>query len=105
MLTANSEAIEFIDPPLVIIPNVFSPNNDGINDEFLILCEEQIDLKCIILNRWGGGGQELYSFNQSWDGKTNSSQEVLQGVYFYIVEYPDQAGALIMMKGTIQLLK
>lgn len=64
------------------LPNVFSPNNDGIND----LIDISIHLKFIksvdILNRWGGVVTELNENNTFWDGGNCPD-----GVYYYIIRY------------------
>jgi len=68
--------LEVIELP---VPNVFTPNGDGINDIYL----ENIDLlkHITILNRWG---QIVYEGTTGWDGRTNGV-EVAAGTYFYII--------------------
>jgi gliding motility-associated-like protein len=62
----------------VRIPNVFTPNGDGVNDRYL----EDMDLKnIIILNRWG---QVMYEGTDGWDGRINGV-EATPGTYFYII--------------------
>jgi gliding motility-associated-like protein len=65
------------------IPNVFTPNNDELNDfwEFSYLS----DVKFYILNRWG---QTIYNGVStsniiSWDGKSTDGNECSTGIYFY----------------------
>ncbi len=63
------------------IPNVFTPNGDGINDKYL----EGLNLKnIIILNRWG---QTLYEGSDGWDGRANGVESA-PGTYFYIITTP-----------------
>lgn len=64
------------------IPNVFTPNGDGINDIFL---ENMPDVALVIINRWG---QELYRGLGGWDG-TSHGQEMSAGTYFYMVTLPN----------------
>ncbi len=70
------------------IPNVFSPNGDGINDilrPFEFQEVEYIDLK--IYNRWG---QLVYETDDpliNWDGKHKDTNDLVsQGVYYYICD-------------------
>lgn len=67
----------------VTVPNVFTPNGDGKNDNLEVhaLC----DVKITIYNRWG---QELFDGNGttvSWNGKYNN-KDVPDGVYYYVLE-------------------
>lgn len=74
-----------IDIP-IIFPNVFTPNNDQINDVFgIIQGVEQVD-KIIITNRWGNIVYESSKFNFSWDGKDLKGNNIEDGVYFVKIE-------------------
>lgn len=67
---------------VVVIPNVFTPNGDGVNETFDLPFPYS---KVTILNRWGN--LVWYgSKGQSWDGKSQGGLNVSDGVYFYIVE-------------------
>ena len=72
--------------PVVVVPNVFSPNGDGQNDLFNI---DGVGIKTVaikIYNRWGQSVFETTQFNEGWNGRTNSGDEVPDGTYFYIVD-------------------
>ena len=67
-----------------LIPNVFTPNGDGINDTFsfdtsIVQAEE-----LIVLNRWGN---IVFQSNNSffWDGKSTNGDACTGGVYYYII--------------------
>ncbi|MCQ2608486.1 MAG: PKD domain-containing protein [Bacteroidales bacterium] len=64
------------------IPNVFTPNGDGINDIFM---EGYPDVALVIINRWG---QEIYRGLGGWNGKCNG-QEMSAGTYFYMITLPN----------------
>jgi gliding motility-associated-like protein len=72
----------------ITIPNVFSPNNDGMNDWFEInfgnRLQDCTDLK--IFNRWGELLFESRGSDHSWSGKTFSGQNATEGTYYYILE-------------------
>lgn len=74
------ELEEYIGPD--IFPNVFTPNNDGNNDLFLVTVNYE---SITILNRWGNIVWQG-SKGQSWDGKSQDGKDVSEGVYFYVVE-------------------
>lgn len=65
------------------LPNIITPNGDGINDFFLIDdAYSQLGNTIIIINRWGNRMFEASPYLNDWDG-----QGVSDGVYFYIY-YP-----------------
>jgi gliding motility-associated-like protein len=77
------------------IPNVFSPNNDGINDVFTIKIAGAKEIQVQILNRWGAVINEYKRFITEdattiniWDG-TQNGIDLLEGVYFYQIEAQD----------------
>jgi gliding motility-associated-like protein len=58
------------------VPNIFSPNGDGNNDEFFIQSRGYIDLKVTIFNRWGNIINSFDGVLGNWDGKDSSGNEV-----------------------------
>ena len=72
------------------VPNVFSPNGDGVNDVFRIKAsvtgcgKEQLLVK--IYNRWGQLMFESNDINFEWDGKTTQGEKANDGVYFVVIE-------------------
>jgi gliding motility-associated-like protein len=76
------EVSESVSPETILIPNVITPNGDGINEAFELPFSYS---KVSILNRWGNliwGGSE----GQYWNGKTQEGIDVSEGTYFYIIE-------------------
>ena len=83
-----------------MIPNAFSPNNDGINDYFEILGIEFYENNSIsVINRWGNKVYEAKGYGISstpvfWDGKSNTgfrigNEELPTGTYYYILDLGD----------------
>ncbi|WP_294673228.1 gliding motility-associated C-terminal domain-containing protein [uncultured Fluviicola sp.] len=68
------------------IPNIFTPNNDGINDFFEIKGNKEQFEKVYVVNRWGNEIVELLT-PFKWDGLSKSGTVVSEGVYYYIC-YP-----------------
>ena len=70
-----------------IIPNVFSPNDDGYNDVFLIsMVKEGLTYyRCEIFDRWGLKIWELNLPMQGWEGYTISGAAVTVGTYYYVI--------------------
>lgn len=67
----------------LIIPNVLTPNNDGINDFWFVDYSGIEILNCQIVNRWGNLVIEKKNGALIWDGKDKNGDEVVEGVYFY----------------------
>jgi gliding motility-associated-like protein len=94
------------------IPNVFTPNNDGMNDTFTIKVEGVKELSVAIFNRWGNLMKEYRStLNLSpaiinlWDGRSATGEEVPEGVYFYVINVSDIKDEHHNYSGTIHLFK
>ena len=90
--------------PTILLPNVFTPNNDKVNDVWYpkLDCIETISIN--IFNRWGEKMTELNDLNEFWDGKSNG-KDVSDGNYFFIFEAKSFAGETIKDKGTINLFR
>lgn len=75
---------QVLDPNLQI-PNVFTPNNDGIQDEYVIRYQGGETFQLDIYDRWG---RPVYTGNQpdfGWDGYHPNGSPASEGVYFYTV--------------------
>lgn len=67
--------------------NVFSPNNDGVNDELSFTNDPTIKGNVRILNRWGNVVYTSEDLTDNWNGKSNTNTDVSEGTYFYKIEY------------------
>ena len=65
------------------VPNVFTPNGDGVNDFFSLGATNVKELEVTIVNRWGNLIYQSDNVNFQWDGKDMKGQLVTEGVYFY----------------------
>ncbi|HSN49920.1 MAG TPA: gliding motility-associated C-terminal domain-containing protein [Bacteroidales bacterium] len=82
-----------VDDSKLEIPNVFTPNEDGINDKFMVNKASLRYISVVIFSRNGtkvydffGEGQILKEWD-GWDGNVgNSSAKASPGVYFYIIK-------------------
>lgn len=65
------------------IPNVFTPNGDGINEQFEPQPLENIEYEIVIYNRWG---RKIFTGDQDhlWDG-TIKGQKAATGLYYYVI--------------------
>lgn len=82
MVLVNEPELSEID-----IPNVFTPNEDGINDYFKIKSKEPLTkFEISIYTRWGTKVFETHDINYSWDGRSNG-EFCNPGVYYYVGFY------------------
>lgn len=87
------------------VPNVFTPNDDNINDVFTIKSTGVKDITLKIFNRWG---QPMYDFSGAkagWDGVTNNGQKASNGTYFYFIKAVGFDGKEYEKNGTVSLFR
>ena len=91
----------------LVVPNIFSPNGDGINDVYFLTTTNMSEVTFIIHDRWGHLVYELTSRsgNVLWDGKAQTGAEAAEGVYFYTLVGTGSDGDKYDQKGTITLVR
>ena len=85
--------------------NVFSPNDDGVNDIFSFDAWNLSSLYVEIYNRWGEKIYHWDSPNGSWNGETYNDDEAPDGVYYFYLKANGVDGYLYEEKGSISLLR
>lgn len=91
----------------LLLPNAFTPNNDGLNDIFRPVSRCLLSSYTLrIFNRWGQNVYTSFISDQGWDGTFNGLP-VDVGVYFYEIQaQPIVKGAEgVYIKGDITLLR
>jgi gliding motility-associated-like protein len=70
------------------VPNAFSPDGDGLNDEFKVISNSNkiSSFRMYIYNRWGALVFESKDMSLGWDGEYKG-KPASQGVYAYKIEY------------------
>lgn len=96
--------------PLVtyFLPNAFTPNFDGRNDEFRGTGNlfGMTDFKMMIFNRWGERVFETTDPKEGWNGRIKNTGDVgIEGVYVYMVTFTGPRNKLFSYKGYATLLK
>ena len=89
----------------ISVPNIFTPNNDGVNDDFKITSKNIVTLNCKIYNRWGIKITELTKPNEVWEGHSTSGLQASEGVYFYMLSATGADGNGYDKKGFVQLIR
>ena len=66
----------------IIVPNIFSPNGDGLNDELFIYgIDNNYELK--IFNRWGTVIFKEHPYLNSWNGYNQYGKKLTEGQYYF----------------------
>lgn len=89
----------------VFIPNVFTPNNDNINDFFAISIMGGFLEEGFIVNRWGNIIKEFHVDDLKWDGRTTDGQFVPDGVYTYIFVVSNNTGTKTRYNGFVTMIR
>ncbi len=106
------QTVHVLEQLQVVIPNVFTPNNDGVNDWFGITSNVEANASIVILNRWGNVvfEKEFVTtpnvFEPLWDGTSagsSSSGVAADGVYFYRVKVGEEDPKAIVFSGFVSL--
>lgn len=71
----------------LVIPDVFTPNGDGTNDGIDFSLPGGTCFNLYIYNRWGGLIFESHELNTIWYGESVTGSKLVEGVYFYVVDY------------------
>ena len=69
---------------MLLVPNVFTPNGDGKNDEFRVLYRSIKEYHIWVYNRWGKLVYESTDPAKGWDG-TIHNHPAAEGAYFYVI--------------------
>jgi len=93
------------DSVTIFIPNVFSPNGDGKNDQFYFRTTGINELNYTIYNRWGEIIFTATAPDTRWAGKTSSGTTAPDGVYYYVYQAESNTGKNYKGSGFIQLIQ
>lgn len=81
------DSVEFlisVSESMLTVPNVFTPNGDGMNDEFRVVYRSIKEFHCWVYNRWGHKVYEWTDPAKGWDG-TIGGRPAAEGAYYYVI--------------------
>lgn len=94
--------IKFANQQRVIVNNALTPNGDGINDEWLVLYENELDApEVFIFNIYGQQIFHSKSYQNNWKGSFNGTI-LPNGTYYYSINFNTQDFKPI--RGTLSIL-
>lgn len=90
-----------------VVPNIFTPNGDGVNDIFTINPYVFESYDAVILNRWGNVITEHFVEEGTylWNGFTDDGEMATEGTYFYKINGTLYNGELLELHGNVQLVR
>lgn len=95
-----------IEPEVIFVPNVFTPNNDLTNDTFEIVVQGGIVEEGYVLNRWGSIIAKFNETQLTWDGTDlKSGLPVQDGVYTYLIYFKPAYETRKMYHGFVTVIR
>lgn len=88
----------------LFVPNTFTPNGDGVNDELKVLGNYLQSVNMRIFNQWGEQIFFTTELNKGWDGTYKGANQPV-GVYIYVITVVMQDGTKINKKGSVNLIR
>jgi gliding motility-associated-like protein len=86
------------------VPNIFTPNGDGVNEHFFIKGKSIASSSMLIFNRWGKLVCDTSNALDGWDGlDKDSGDPVSAGTYFYLIKITLENKKSYSFNGTVQL--
>lgn len=99
--------VTYNDCCLPYIPNAFTPNGDGKNDDFRVLVKGDMKLiTFIVYNRFGQCVFTTNEFGKGWDGNFNGSPQDLGTYFYYLKAICGNSGEhTVILKGDVTLIR
>jgi gliding motility-associated-like protein len=88
----------------VYLPDAFSPNDDGLNDVFVVQGDIPTDFTMTVFDKWGSTVFYATSSKTTWNG-TLDGQLLPSGSYLYQIKTKDKAGLVFEKRGAVLLLR
>jgi gliding motility-associated-like protein len=86
----------------------FSPNNDGIDDKWVIIKPYGTRISVRVFNRWGSEVYGNNNYQNNWDGRADKQllgEYLPEGTYYYLVESFDSNGVQQKYNGSLTIVK
>ncbi|MDX2287147.1 MAG: gliding motility-associated C-terminal domain-containing protein [Bacteroidia bacterium] len=96
--------ITLLPPGAIYVPNAFTPNDDGYNDEFYPVGIGVEEVRLDIYTRWGYRIATLNSMSERWDGRVNGTASP-EGVYVWKIYARINNGLIFKRAGTVTLVR
>jgi gliding motility-associated-like protein len=84
---------------------VITPNNDGVNEELMIACVAGSENEFLIFNRQGEMVFEATNYDNSWDARDGSGNELPDGAYYWVLRVRNASGVVEQHRGHVSVLR
>jgi gliding motility-associated-like protein len=102
---SNSSAVCTKPIEIITVPNIFTPDNDLINDLFKpVLSFTPVDYHLIISDQHGSVLFDTRDFNESWDGSVKGKRQS-DGICLWFLKVTTPSGQNLTRTGTVTILK
>lgn len=104
-LTTDQQTIKTIKEVKVYVPTAFTPNNDGLNDQFKPVMYGIKELRFFrVYSRWGQLVYNMQPNHPGWDGKLGSLEQP-PGVFVWMMQGVGLDNKIYTQKGTTMLIR
>ncbi len=100
----SSQINEVHDGYSVTVPNVFTPNGDGLNDLFLAKVNTCGPITLRVFDRWGKEVFATVDLSTGWDGSYKGAH-CSEGIYYWTLEVQNPSGSVMHQGGHMTLLR
>jgi gliding motility-associated-like protein len=96
---------------IIIIPNGFTPNGDGINDKFVVVRPYNTQIELRVFDRNGVVVYQNLNYSNDWNGVSNQKgayfgKDLPNGTYFYSINANDKTSSINQVfRGSITIRK
>ena len=87
------------------MPDVFSPNNDGVNDFFFVINEGLSDFNVVIMNDKNETVFQSQKTDFKWDGNGLNGEQVVEGKYVYFIIAKDRKGNVVNKHSLLTIIR
>lgn len=103
-IISHSNIVDIAPAITLYLPNAFTPNHDGLNDDFGAVGAGIASFLMEIYNEWGELVFKSQDINKRWDG-TFKGKEIGTNVFVYHVTAKGIKGGAVYKKGTVTLIQ
>lgn len=101
----TSRTFYLLPPGAIYVPNAFTPNGDGHNDNFFPVGIGVVRMNMDIYDRWGHHLVTLYNMSEYWNGRNKNGNAVQEGVYVWVIDALINDGTRVQRAGTVTLIR